>query len=206
MNWLAHVFLSPDDIQFQLGNLLADVVRGEELRAQTATFQRGARQHKLIDAFTDAHPCVQTSRERLHDTHRRFSGVLVDVFYDHLLASNWNRYSAQPLPEFTQAFYRAATPLIPTLTGDARLMVERIIHHDLLTAYAHTQGLHESLQRLSARLAARWQRTFRLEDSLTELQRQRAGFEADFVTFFPELQAYIQTLPGDALTLPLAPT
>lgn len=195
MNWLAHVLLSSDDTQFRLGNLLADVVRGEQLQAQSAAFQLGARQHKLIDAFTDAHPCVRTSRTRLQATHRRFSGVLVDIFYDHLLASDWDRYCTQPLPAFTAAFYRAAAPAIPTLPDEAGSMVARIIDHDLLTAYASTQGLHESLHRLSQRLQARWQRPFHLESSLHELQRQRAGFAADFATFFPQLQAYIHQLP-----------
>src|SRR5689334_20268067 len=59
MNWLAHVFLSKPDVQFQLGNLLADVVRGPQRDAMSADFVHGAAWHKAIDAFTDAHLIVK---------------------------------------------------------------------------------------------------------------------------------------------------
>ncbi len=64
LNWLAHVFLSEPDVEFRLGNLLADIVRGEELRRMSAGFQRGVQKHKQIDAFTDSHPLVKRSRSR----------------------------------------------------------------------------------------------------------------------------------------------
>ncbi len=105
MNWLAHVFLSEPDVEFRLGNLLADIVRGEELRRMSPAFQRGVDKHKQIDAFTDAHPVVKRSRARISTRFRRFSGVLVDVFYDHLLASDWDRYSPIVLDAFTARFY-----------------------------------------------------------------------------------------------------
>jgi acyl carrier protein phosphodiesterase len=80
VNWLAHVFLSEPDVEFRLGNLLADIVRGEELRRMSPDFQRGVLRHMQIDAFTDAHPLVKRSRSRISPESRRFSGVLVDVF------------------------------------------------------------------------------------------------------------------------------
>ena len=93
MNWLAHVFLSEPNVEFRLGNLLADLVRGDARAAVSAEFARGAEQHKRIDAYTDAHPIVRRSRARIRTEYRRFSGVLVDVFYDYFLANDWSRYS-----------------------------------------------------------------------------------------------------------------
>src|SRR5262249_49426386 len=75
MNWLAHVFLSESTLEFRLGNLLADIVRGAEREAMSVEFQRGARRHQAIDAFTDAHPVVRRSRARIGSGQRRFSGV-----------------------------------------------------------------------------------------------------------------------------------
>ena len=63
MNWLAHTFLSAPNVHFQLGNLLADVVRGPERDAMNEDFGRGAACHKAIDAFTDSHPVVQPTLE-----------------------------------------------------------------------------------------------------------------------------------------------
>lgn len=189
MNWLAHVFLSEPDIEFRLGNLLADIVRGEELRRMSAGFQRGVQKHKQIDAFTDAHPLVKRSRARVSPEFRRFSGVLVDVFYDHLLATRWNDYSPIVLDAFTAKFYADIESSSIELPTSARVTLDRIIRHDLLGAYRGMEGVERSLRRLSAYLSSRWRREFALEKGVSDLIARRDEFDADFAEFFPQLQA-----------------
>lgn len=191
MNWLAHVFLSESDVHYRLGNLLADIVRGEELRRMSAGFQRGVQKHKQIDAFTDAHPLVKRSRARVSTEFRRFSGVLVDIFYDHLLATHWDRYSPIVLDAFTAKFYADIEASNIELPSSARVTLDRIIRHDLLGAYRGTEGVERSLRRLSAYLSSRWQREFALEKGVADLVADLAGFEADFTEFFPQLQAAV---------------
>ncbi|WP_116807105.1 ACP phosphodiesterase [Steroidobacter cummioxidans] len=189
MNWLAHVFLSEPDVEFRLGNLLADIVRGEELRRMSERFQRGVQKHKQIDAFTDSHPLVKRSRARVSAESRRFSGVLVDVFYDHLLATSWDRYSPIVLDAFTAKFYADIEASKIELPSSARVTLDRIIRHDLLGSYRRIEGVERSLRRLSAYLSSRWSREFALEKGVADLIAHRAGFEADFAEFFPQLQA-----------------
>lgn len=191
MNWLAHVFLSESDVELRLGNLLADIVRGEELRRMSAAFQRGAQKHKQIDAFTDSHPLVKRSRSRVSAEYRRFSGVLVDVFYDYLLATNWDRYSPIVLDAFTAKFYADIESRHIELPSSARVTLDRIIRHDLLGSYRHHEGVERSLRRISAYLSSRWSREFTLEKGVADLISQQAGFEADFAEFFPELRAAV---------------
>lgn len=198
MNWLAHVFLSEPDVEFRLGNLLADIVRGEELRRMSAGFQRGVQKHKQIDAFTDAHPLVKRSRSRVGPELRRFSGVLVDVFYDHLLATHWDRYSPIVLDAFTAKFYADIEASRTELPASARVTLDRIIRHDLLGSYRRIQGVERSLRRLSAYLSSRWRREFALEKGVADLIAHRDGFETDFTEFFPQLQAAAAT---DRVTL-----
>jgi acyl carrier protein phosphodiesterase len=189
LNWLAHVFLSEPDVEFRLGNLLADIVRGEQLRRMSAGFQRGARKHKQIDAFTDSHPVVKRSRSRISPEYRRFSGVLVDVFYDHLLATSWDAYSPIVLDAFTAKFYADIESSSIELPSSARVTLDRIIRHDLLGAYRRVEGVERSLRRVSAYLSSRWRREFELERGVADLIAQRAGFDEDFAEFFPQLQA-----------------
>lgn len=195
MNWLAHVFLSEPDVEYRLGNLLADIVRGEELSRMSATFQRGVQKHKQIDSFTDAHPLVRRSRGRVSTEFRRFSGVLVDVFYDHLLATNWDQYSPIVLDAFTAKFYADIEARHIELPTSARVTLDRIIRHDLLGAYRRVEGVERSLRRLSAYLSSRWRREFALEKGVADLIAHRAGFEADFAEFFPQLQAATAVSP-----------
>lgn len=191
MNWLAHVFLSEPDIEHRLGNLLADLVRGAQRETMSAQFRRGADLHRAIDSFTDAHPIVRRSRARLSSQHRRFSGVLIDVFYDYFLASRWEQYANEPLTQFTQRFYEQARTSQPALPEEARGALERIIHHDLLGAYRRIDGVEESLRRLSLYLARRWRREFALHTSVAELREHETALAADFAEFFPALQQHV---------------
>lgn len=195
MNWLAHVYLSEPRIEVQLGNLLADVVRGPDLMEMSAAFQRGARLHKAIDAFTDAHPVVRRSRLRLGPEHRRFSGVLVDVFYDYFLATRWMQHSSEPLDSFTASFYAEARSGELRLPDNAKIMVDRIIEHDLLGQYRSVTGVENSLRRLSMQLAARWHREFALEKATIALIANEQGLADDFAEFFPQLRTHVTHSP-----------
>ncbi len=190
MNWLAHVFVSEPAVEFRLGNLLADVVRGDDRLAMTETFLRGALLHKAIDQFTDAHPVVRRSRARLSAVHRRYSNALIDVFYDHLLATHWQHYSATSLDVFTKNFYADIATTHLELPIKARQMLERIARHDMLGSYRELSGVERSLQRLSMRLALRRNRSFELEKSVGDLVEHYEHFAADFNEFFPQLIAH----------------
>ncbi|HEY6644318.1 ACP phosphodiesterase [Povalibacter sp.] len=191
MNWLAHTLLSEPTVDFQLGNLLADLVRGEDRILMSADFQRGAACHKAIDAFTDSHPVVRRGRARVGAEYRRFSGVLIDVFYDYLLANQWQHYSSQPLQEFVQGFYAGARVTTLPLPPDARMTLDRIVRFDLLASYRELAGVEHALRRISTYLEKRWRRPFSLQDSVPLLSAEEAGFAADFAEFFPQLQAHV---------------
>jgi acyl carrier protein phosphodiesterase len=195
VNWLAHVLLSEDNIEQRLGNLLADLVRGDARAAMSADFRAGALRHRAIDAYTDSHPLVRRSRARVSTRHRRFSGVLVDVFYDYLLASSWARYSSVSLGDFTATFYAQAAASGIALPQDARSTLDRIIEHDLLGAYRRLEGVEQSLRRLSIGLARRWRRDFALDAAVEDLRLHEDAFCADFTEFFPQLQGHLQAPP-----------
>jgi acyl carrier protein phosphodiesterase len=192
LNWLAHVFLSEPDIEFQLGNLLADIVRKQQREALPDAFIRGALCHHSIDVFTDAHPIVKRSRARLSAQHRRFSGVIMDVFYDYLLATHWSAYSSITLDEFTTRFYADAAAANIGLPDTAKFTLQRIIEHDLLGQYRSVEGVRNSLRRLSMQLTSRWQREFNLDTSVKELIEYESALSEDFAEFFPQLQMHIQ--------------
>jgi acyl carrier protein phosphodiesterase len=194
LNWLAHVFLSEPTVEFRLGNLLADLVRGDARLRMPAEFIRGAQRHQAIDAFTDAHPLVQQSRARISPRYRRFSGVLIDIFYDHLLARRWRDYSSEPLSSFTASFYKEVELCPLPLPEPARATLERIVSHDLLGQYVEIKGVEHSLRRISTYLSKRWQRDFRLDDSTQELIEHEGEFGDDFTRFFPELLRHVDAI------------
>lgn len=80
-----------------MGSLLPDLLRPCTRRVIDAlppVVRDAALQHRAVDAFTDAHPRFQRSRQRLLPEHGRFAPVLIDVFYDHLLARDFAHFHA----------------------------------------------------------------------------------------------------------------
>src|SRR5881394_2266803 len=97
MNWLAHLSLSENDPEFRLGNVLPDITRVRPLPSLSDQIMRGVACHYRIDAFTERHPIVKRSIGRIGGGYRRVGGILVDIFYDHFLASAWPEFSKIPL-------------------------------------------------------------------------------------------------------------
>jgi len=194
MNWLAHLFLSEPDTEFRLGNLLADSIPRPDRASLPQNFQRGIHQHIKIDAFTDTHPIVRRSRSRLTGDYRHTRGILIDIFYDHLLATNFPRFSPQPLESFTADFYAAARAHPIELPTDARSTVDYILDSDPLTSYRTQGGVHRALRRLSNRLSARLNKPIALDHAIPDLQHNFEPLQQDFLEFFPFLQTHLRSL------------
>jgi acyl carrier protein phosphodiesterase len=192
MNWLAHVFLSEPDVECRLGNLLADLVKGKARQGMSPRFRRGLACHQAIDAFTDYHPVVDRSKARIGEPHRRFAGILVDIFYDHFLAHDWDRYAPVPLDTFTADLYASFRAYPIDLPDDARSALTRMMEDDRLGSYREVAGIESTLRRLSVRLAERLQRPFALEGAIRDLTTHAAEFAGDFAEFFPQLQAHVE--------------
>ena len=191
MNWLAHAFLSEPAVGFRLGNLLADLVKGRDREGMPAGFIKGMRRHQRIDVFTDAHEVVHRSRGRICEDFRRVRGILVDVFYDHFLALEWERYTSEPLGTFTARVYADTRRHPISLPEEARAVMERMASDDLLGSYRRLEGIEAALRRLSLRLHARTGRNLGLERGVSEVVAHFEGLRADFIEFFPQLQSHV---------------
>lgn len=184
MNYLAHLLLSDGTPEGLVGNLAGDFVSGVDLSSVHPCLLPGIQQHRAVDRFTDSHELVRASRLRLDPAWRHWRGILVDVFYDHLLAREFESFTGQPLARFSGRVHRALHDcraiLPPSLKRAAPVMIE----HDWLNAYAHEAGLREILARMSRRSS----RAPRLQDAVDELAAAGPGLRQDFHAFFPELQ------------------
>ena len=106
MNYLAHIFLSEGQPNVMIGNFIADSIKGSKYSTYPSEIQKGILLHRQIDTMTDAHPAFRNSTKRLHKNYGHYSGIIVDIFYDHFLAKNWAEYSDVPLADYIQEFYK----------------------------------------------------------------------------------------------------
>ena len=102
MNTLAHLYLSGDDPDLLLGNFIGDSVRGDDFLQLEYRVQQGVLLHRSIDRFTDQHAVFKHICSMMRDGFSRYAPVVADVFLDHFLARDWERFNTQPLKEYVQ--------------------------------------------------------------------------------------------------------
>lgn len=184
MNFLAHLFLGPQEPQRALGSLLGDFVKGPLGSLQLPEqVKQGVWLHRRIDGFTDAHPMVIRSKRRVSSDRRRYAGIMVDMFYDHLLAAHWSRYSDLPIERFTQVMYTVLLAQHTDIPESAWPIIQRMAQQDWLTSYAQLPNLHQAVNNISRRFT----RVTTLPGGVAELETQYGGFEEDFLLFMPEV-------------------
>lgn len=192
MNWLAHLLLSEPPIECRLGNVLGDVIKGPARREMGPLYQQGLRCHRAIDNFTDAHPLFHKSMARLPERWSRFAGILIDIYYDHLLARSWAKYCTVTLEQYTREFYHAAQERAAELPPFAREVFNAMVSVDRLGSYRWLGGIHDALVRLSARITERVGRLVDLSSAVEDLAACDAALAQDFFTFFPSLVEHVR--------------
>jgi acyl carrier protein phosphodiesterase len=187
MNFLAHLYLSGDDADVMTGNFIGDFVRGRNLTEQFGQkIARGIELHRAIDAFTDHHAIVRQSKTRLRAKYGHYSGVIVDIFYDHFLALNWNQYSTEPLGQFARKAYGHLAERESILPGRVKQMMPYMIRGNWLVNYATFEGMKQALGGMARRA------TFdsKMDQAIDDLRADHEEFQTDFDQFFPELVTY----------------
>lgn len=190
MNWLAHVFLSENHIEHQLGNLLADPLKGKAWDGASPLFQKGLKTHLAIDTFTDAHPLVKQSKSRL--TNRKYlRGVVVDIVYDHLLTKHWQNFASHNFDTFTAKFRQEAPLEIDSYPVRAKRVINNVVNIKLLSSYTDIEGLGKGFQRIDKRLSHRVRAKETAFGYLPLVEKEMPNLEKDFLQFFPELMEHV---------------
>ncbi|MEJ2395453.1 MAG: ACP phosphodiesterase [Candidatus Thiodiazotropha sp.] len=186
MNWLAHIFLSEDDIAYQHGNLLADMLKGRSWEGASPQFDAGLSMHRAIDSFTDSHPLVNNSISRLCDS-GYLKRVVIDITYDHLLAKHWQRFANLSLEQFIEAFHERSSVEMASYPQRARHFIFRLIQSGHLLDYQSITVLDKAFRRIEMRLSARVLAKEHMLDYLPIVKRELSKIEQDFLDFMPEL-------------------
>jgi acyl carrier protein phosphodiesterase len=186
MNFLAHIYLSGDDEGITLGNFIADGIKGKKYLKYPPKIQKGILLHRAIDTYTDSHPTVRQSTKRLHKNYGHYSGVIVDILYDHFLAKNWKKYHPQPLDEYVNEFYDLLRDNFEILPSRIKRMMPYMITDNWLLSYASVKGISTILSQMNVRTKNK----SRMNLAVLELEEFYDEFEAEFTDFFEDMIAY----------------
>ncbi len=165
---------------------MADGIHGKHFDNFPMDIQKGIILHRAIDTFTDAHPIFRQSTKRLHTNYHHYSGIIVDIFYDHFLAKNWSDYSEESLENYTERFYESLRDNYDFLNEKTQKMVPYLIHQNWLMSYQTIEGIEFILEKMDNRM----KRNSIMRLSVAELRTYYAEFEEEFTYFFEELRTY----------------
>lgn len=151
MNLLAHAYLSESNEKLLIGNCIGDFIKGNQILTYPVEIQRGVRFHRMIDSYTDSHKIVKEALSIFRPTQKHYSGVAVDILFDHILAKNWNIYGKDSLEEYAQEVYTILQHHKSILPPKAKHFFRYMIQFNWLVAYASEKGISRVLQGMSRR-------------------------------------------------------
>ena len=186
MNWLAHIFLSEQNIDFQMGNYLADPLKGKAWEDASYDLKKGIEVHMIIDSFTDAHEIVKQSKSRLRDT-GLLKSIVIDITYDYFLSKNWDRYCHIAFEEFTSNFYKNASNKLEYLPENASVYIEKIIKFNILNKYQKIEHIEKAFGRFDKRLSQKLLSRDSTSSYFKAVEKNIDLLEKDFLEFFPQL-------------------
>jgi acyl carrier protein phosphodiesterase len=195
MNLLAHALLASPDPELVFGSAIGDFVRGAIDGDLPRRIRAGIVLHRAIDAFTDAHREVAAARALFDPPFRRYAGILIDVWFDHLLARQWARYGEGELDAFSRQLRALLDANAAFVPERMRSFVAYLDAHDLPAAYSHTAAIGETLRGISRRLS----RANPLDDALPILAARHRPLQQRFDAFFPELRAFADARRAELL-------
>ena len=184
MNYLAHIFLSGNRQRLQIGNFIGDFVKGSKLKNYPDEIRQGIVLHRLIDEFTDNHEVVKETVNFVRPAFGRYSGIVVDMYFDYFLGRNFQKYSSGiSLNLFAFKFYFAAILNYNYLPVRVKRFIFHLIFSNRLQKYSTLKGLEESLIIMSNHKVS----AIKPDKTIRFLIENHEELEKKFFRFFPEL-------------------
>lgn len=198
MNFLAHIYLARHSDAAMVGALLGDFAKADVSGRYPPEVVREIVLHRRVDTFTDSHPIFRQGLQLFAPGRRRYAGIVLDVFYDHLLSQRWARYTSEPREVLIARFYTALLAYAPLLPDKLREIAPWMVEQDWLGSYLAQEGVEAAVRRISQRLS---RNGHLLREGLMDVRANYDALAAGFEVFFPELVAFAERERAALITM-----
>ena len=196
MNYFAHLYFAQPTVSSTVGNLLGDFAKGVDIQSLPDAVQAGLYNHRAVDRFTDTHPEVGLLKQAFSDRRRRFAGVALDVYFDHLLMTHWQQFDPRNLDDVITEFYQRMERGQPLMPGsEMQRMTALMVSHDWFGSYRNIDEVAHALDRIAMRI--RFPNEF--DHAIEDLLNNETAIKRTFLRFFPELKTHIKALAVETL-------
>ena len=158
----------------------------------SSSIQEGIRMHRFIDEFMDNHTEVKKAKHRLYPHYGKYAAVIIDMYYDHILARNWSVFSPLNLDSFTTAAYKMLHSRRSIMPERSLATLDHMSTHDWLSGYAQMGGMQRAFIGLSRR--ARFDS--KMENATLHLEEDYEKLKEEFKRYMPELMQELQVQFG----------
>src|SRR5690242_14895152 len=186
MNYLAHAFLSFDQPELLVGNMIADFVKGRNLDGYSAGIQRGIRLHRAIDRFTDTHEATRMARTFFRENCGRYGAVFVDVIYDHFLGNDPHYFQPETLQKFAVHAYELLEEYEESLPEPFREAFYHMRLHNWLYGYQQRAGVSRAFEGICRR--ARYMPA--KADAYRVFEKNYESLSVCYDTFMPAVRTF----------------
>jgi len=185
VNYLAHAYLSGDNEDLLIGNFIADHLRGNDFSAFSEGVVKGILLHRRIDSFTDAHPLFKSSKRVFYQGFEKYSGVLVDIYFDHFLAKFFQQYHQESLEVFSSKVYKVYQNNTHLMPESSTRFLNYVIKNAIYQNYSEIKGIETVLKHLSHRIGHK----VALNDSIRLFLEAEKTLEGNFISFMIDLRS-----------------
>ncbi len=179
---MAHAYLSNNKPELLIGNFIADHIRGNEFDEYDTKIKEGIKLHRNIDAFTDVHPQFKLSKRIFYNGFEKYSGILIDIYYDYFLAKNFEEIANQNLNDFSQNAYGVYDSYKEILPKSSANFLHYVLENDIYCAYSDIKGIERVLFHLSHRI----KHGVMLNESLNLFLKHEKELKQHFDVFFSD--------------------
>jgi len=184
LNYLAHLHIADHCQSSLLGNLLGDFVRGNPESQYPAYISQGVRLHRFVDSFTDSHPLVLESKSLFPQGVRRFSGIALDMFWDHCLAKRWGEFHSVELSHFCHLAQNEIQIQVNQTLPDSFIRTSSAMWNGgWLESYQQLENIEFALNRMSQRRPTMGV----LAECFPYLEKNYRDLNEVFTCFYPEI-------------------
>ncbi len=187
MNYLAHAYLSFNQPEILVGNLISDFVKGKRKFDYSPGIQMGIALHRDIDNFTDMHAATREAKAVFRPRYRLYAGAFTDVVFDHFLAIDTNEFTSNSLLQFSNNTYALVAPYLPELPEKFQQLFPYMRQQNWLNNYQHNWAIERSLAGVAKRAVYLSESAIAFHLFETHYHHLRDCYGR----FFPELKKFV---------------
>ena len=180
MNYLAHAYLSGENNEIRIGNFLGDWVKGSDYMKYSENIRTGIVLHRNIDTFTDKHSITILSKSRFQSRYSKYSGVIIDILYDHFLAANWKDFCDVPLRDYVNRMHNVLLNNMELLPTRLQNYLPGFMNERWIERYATIDGIRDVLDTMSKRTSLPKETEF----AISVIEAYYDDFRHEFYDFF----------------------